>query len=227
MPFFFWDSTMLILVPAIIFALWAQWKVKSTIKKYSQVASMSGMTGYQIAKKLLERNSITNVEVEQTEGKLSDHYDPKARVVRLSDQIYHGTSIASIGIAAHEVGHAIQHNKGYAPLRWRHAFFPVANLGSRLWIWLFFGGMIFTIPQLTDAGIIFFSATLVFQFVTLPVEFNASRRALAQLTDGGYITRDDTDGARAVLNAAAMTYVAAAAVAVAQLVRLLVLRQRR
>ena len=133
MPFFFWDSTMLILVPAIIFALWAQWKVKSTIKKYSQVPSMSGMTGYQIAIKLLERNSITNVEVEETEGSLSDHYDPKGRVVRLSDQIYHGTSVASIGIAAHEVGHAIQHNKGYAPLRWRHAFFPVANLGSKLW----------------------------------------------------------------------------------------------
>ncbi len=227
MPFFFWDSTMLILVPAIIFALWAQWKVKSTIKKYSQVPSMSGMTGYQIAMKLLERNSITNVEVEETEGSLSDHYDPKGRVVRLSDQIYHGTSVASIGIAAHEVGHAIQHNKGYAPLRWRHAFFPVANLGSKLWFWLFLGGMIFTIPQLTDAGIIFFSATLVFQFVTLPVEFNASRRALVQLSDGGYITRDDTDGARAVLNAAAMTYVAAAAVSVAQLVRLLILRQRR
>jgi len=227
MPFFFWDSTMLILVPAIIFALWAQWKVKSTIKKYSQVPSMSGMTGYQIAMKLLERNSITNVEVEETEGSLSDHYDPKGRVVRLSDQIYHGTSVASIGIAAHEVGHAIQHNKGYAPLRWRHAFFPVANLGSKLWFWLFLGGMIFTIPQLTDAGIIFFSATLVFQFVTLPVEFNASRRALVQLADGGYITRDDTDGARAVLNAAAMTYVAAAAVSVAQLARLLILRQRR
>lgn len=227
MPYFFWDSTMLILAPALIFALWAQWKVKSTIKKYSKVSSMSGMTGYQIAKKLLERNNITNVEVEQTEGNLSDHYDPKKRVVRLSDQIFRGTSIASIGIAAHEVGHAIQHNTGYAPLRWRHAFFPVASLGSHLWIWLLLAGMLFGIPHLIDAGIIFFSATLVFQLVTLPVEFNASRRALAQLTDGGYITRDDTDGARAVLNAAAMTYVAAAAVAVAQLIRLLVLRQRR
>ena len=227
MPYFFWDSTMLILVPALIFALWAQWKVKSTIKKYSKVSSMSGMTGYQIAKKLLERNNITDVEVEQTGGSLSDHYDPKGRVVRLSDQIFQGTSVASIGIAAHEVGHAIQHNTGYAPLRWRHAFFPVASLGSKLWIWLLLAGMIFTIPQLIDAGIIFFSATLVFQLVTLPVEFNASRRALAQLTDGGYITRDDTDGARAVLNAAAMTYVAAAAVAFAQLIRLLVLRQRR
>lgn len=218
---------MLILVPAIIFALWAQWKVKSAIKKYSKVTSNSGLTGYEIAMKLLERNSITNVGVERATGKLSDHYDPKARVVRLSDQIYNGTSVASIGIAAHEVGHAIQHNKGYTPLKWRTAFFPVANLGSQLWIWLFIGGMLFTIPQLTDAGIIFFSATLVFQLITLPVEFNASRRALAQLTDGGYITRDDTDGARAVLNAAAMTYVAAAAVAVAQLVRLLILRGRR
>lgn len=226
MPFFFWDSTMLLLIPALLFGIWAQWKVKSTFKRYSKIPSNSGMTGYQVAKNLLERNNIFDVEVEEIQGSLTDHYDSKEKKLRLSEQNFRGSSVASIGVAAHEVGHAIQDNRGYAPLRWRLAFYPVARLGSGLWFWLFLAGMILTIPALIDVGIIFFATTLVFQIVTLPVEFNASSRALAQLSSGGFITKDDSDGAKAVLNAAAMTYLAAAAMALSQLVRLLVLRGR-
>ena len=226
MPFFFWDSTMLLLIPALLFGIWAQWKVKSTFKRYSKIPSNSGMTGYQVAKNLLERNNIFDVEVEEIPGSLTDHYDSKEKKLRLSEQNFRGSSVASIGVAAHEVGHAIQDNRGYAPLRWRLAFYPVARLGSGLWFWLFLAGMILTIPALIDVGIIFFATTLVFQIVTLPVEFNASSRALAQLSSGGFITKDDSDGAKAVLNAAAMTYLAAAAMALSQLVRLLILRGR-
>ncbi|MCH8300523.1 MAG: zinc metallopeptidase [Candidatus Marinimicrobia bacterium] len=226
MPFFFWDSTMLLLIPALLFGIWAQWKVKSTFKRYSKIPSNSGMTGYQVAKNLLERNNIFDVEVEEIQGSLTDHYDSKEKKLRLSEQNFRGSSVASIGVAAHEVGHAIQDNRGYAPLRWRLAFYPVARLGSGLWFWLFLAGMILTIPALIDVGIIFFATTLVFQIVTLPVEFNASSRALAQLSSGGFITKDDSDGAKAVLNAAAMTYLAAAAMALSQLVRLLILRGR-
>ena len=226
MPFFFWDSTMLLLIPVLLFGIWAQWKVKSTFKRYSKIPSNSGMTGYQVAKNLLERNNIFDVEVEEIQGSLTDHYDSKEKKLRLSEQNFRGSSVASIGVAAHEVGHAIQDNRGYAPLRWRLAFYPVARLGSGLWFWLFLAGMILTIPALIDVGIIFFATTLVFQIVTLPVEFNASSRALAQLSSGGFITKDDSDGAKAVLNAAAMTYLAAAAMALSQLVRLLILRGR-
>ena len=226
MPFFFWDSTMLLLIPALLFGIWAQWKVKSTFKRYSKIPSNSGMTGYQVAKNLLERNNIFDVEVEAIQGSLTDHYDSKEKKLRLSEQNFRGSSVASIGVAAHEVGHAIQDNRGYAPLRWRLAFYPVARLGSGLWFWLFLAGMILTIPALIDVGIIFFATTLVFHIVTLPVEFNASSRALAQLSSGGFITKDDSDGAKAVLNAAAMTYLAAAAMALSQLVRLLILRGR-
>ncbi len=226
MPLFFWDSTMLLLIPALLFGIWAQWKVKSTFKRYSKIPSNSGMTGYQVAKNLLERNNIFDVEVEEIQGSLTDHYDSKEKKLRLSEQNFRGSSVASIGVAAHEVGHAIQDNGGYAPLRWRLAFYPVARLGSGLWFWLFLAGMILTIPALIDVGIIFFATTLVFQIVTLPVEFNASSRALAQLSSGGFITKDDSDGAKAVLNAAAMTYLAAAAMALSQLVRLLILRGR-
>lgn len=226
MPLFFWDSTMILLIPALLFGIWAQWKVKSTFKRYSKIPSKSGMTGYQVAKNLLERNNIFDVEVEEIQGSLTDHYDSKEKKLRLSEQNFRGSSVASIGIAAHEVGHAIQDNRGYAPLRWRLAFYPVARLGSGLWFWFFLAGMILTIPALIDVGIIFFATTLVFQIVTLPVEFNASSRALAQLSSGGFITKDDSDGAKAVLNAAAMTYLAAAAMALSQLVRLLILRGR-
>ena len=226
MPLFFWDSTMLLLVPALLFGVWAQWKIKSTFKRYSKIPSNSGMTGYQVAKKLLERNNIFDVEVEEVKGSLTDHYDSKEKKVRLSELNFRSDSIASIGVAAHEVGHAIQDNKQYAPLRWRHTFYPVARLGSNLWFWLFLAGMFLAIPALIDVGIIFFATTLVFQIVTLPVEFNASSRALAQLSSGGFISRDDSDGAKAVLNAAAMTYLAAAAMSLSQLVRLLILRQR-
>ena len=178
------------------------------------------MTGYQVAKNLLERNNIYDVEVEEVPGSMTDHYDSKEKKVRLSELNFRSSSIASIGVAAHEVGHAIQDNKGYAPLRWRHTFYPLARLGSNLWFWLFLAGMVLAIPALIDVGIIFFATTLVFQIVTLPVEFNASNKALAQLSSGGFISREDSDGAKAVLNAAAMTYLAAAAMAVSQLIRL-------
>ena len=211
---FFWDSTMLLLIPALLFGVWAQWKVKSTFKRYSKIHSTSGMTGYQVAKNLLERNNIYDVEVEEVPGSMTDHYDSKEKKVSLSELNFRSSSIASIGVAAHEVGHAIQDNKGYAPLRWRHTFYPLARLGSNLWFWLFLAGMVLAIPALIDVGIIFFATTLVFQIVTLPVEFNASNKALAQLSSGGFISREDSDCAKAVLTAAAMTYFAAAARAV-------------
>jgi len=178
MPLFFWDSTMILLIPALLFGIWAQWKVKSTFKRYSKIPSKSGMTGYQVANNLLERNNIFDVEVEEIQGSLTDHYDSKEKKLRLSEQNFRGSSVASIGVAAHEVGHAIQDNRGYAPLRWKLAFYPVARFGSGLWFWLFLAGMILAIPALIDVGIIFFATTLVFQIVTLPVEFNASSTAL-------------------------------------------------
>lgn len=224
MPFFFFDSTMLLLIPAILLSLYAQYKVKSAYRKYSEIGNSAGISGAQTAAEILRRNGIYDVGIEEVPGVLSDHYDPAAKKVRLSSGNYHGRSIAAMSVAAHEVGHAIQHNTGYAPLNWRHAILPVANIGSTLAFPLLLAGMIFSFKSLIDIGILFFAGAVLFQMVTLPVEFNASSRALRQIGDIGLVPRGELSLAKKVLNAAALTYVAAAAVAVLELVRLLILR---
>lgn len=205
----------------ILIPIYAQMKVKSTYKKYSQVSASSGMTGAETARAILDQNGLYNVRIEETHGVLSDHYDPRDKTVRLSTDNYYGHSVAGIAVAAHEVGHAIQDKEGYAFLRVRHALVPVANLGSNLsWI-LILIGMLAHISGLLLAGIVFMAAAVLFQVVTLPVEFNASSRAMNQIVSLGVIRNDEERETRKVLNAAAMTYVAAALVAVLELVRLL------
>ena len=225
MGFFYYDATMLLILPAFVMAIWAQSRVKSTYRRYSQVRSSRGVAGADIAREILQRNGLSNVGVEEVPGVLSDHYDPRSRTVRLSTDNFRNPSLAALAVAAHECGHAIQHATGYAPLRWRHTILPAANLGSGWMVWvLVMAGLFFSYPPLVDAGILFFAGAVVFHIVTLPVEFNASSRALAILSNGGYLVGDENDGARKVLNAAAMTYVASAAMAVLQLARLLILR---
>ncbi len=232
MPFlgFGFDPTFFMLIPAMIFAMWAQWKVQSTYRKYSEVRAANGMTGRQMAASIMTRNGVSDVTIEAVGGTLSDHYDPRAKAVRLSEPIYSGDSISAIAVSAHEVGHVLQHAQGYAPLAMRSALAPVASFGSMLATPLFFIGFLFgghSFGWLMDLGILFFTGAVVFTLITLPVEFDASRRALAQLTSSGSIAPDEVNGARKVLDAAALTYVAAAGMAALQLVRLLVLRNSR
>lgn len=224
MPLFFWDPTMILLIPAIILAIWAQMRVSSTYSKYSKISSTRGATGAEIAKILLEHNGLPDVKIEAVKGKLSDHYDPRSNTVRLSTDNYRGRSLSAVAIAAHEVGHAIQHGTGYIPLKIRHSILPATNLGSWAAFPLFIIGFLFNTPLLMDIGIILFAGVVIFHFVTLPVEFNASHRALAQLSSYGMLVEEEVRGARKVLNAAALTYVAATAVALIHLVRLLILR---
>ncbi|HHU75783.1 MAG TPA: zinc metallopeptidase [Firmicutes bacterium] len=227
---FFFDSGFILLVlPAMAFALYAQSKISSTYAHYSRLFSRSRMTGGQIARTLLDAAGMEGVPVEVTEGHLTDHYDPRAKVVRLSSEIYRNGSLAALGIAAHEVGHAIQHDTDYAPLGIRNAIFPLAGFGSRAALPLFFIGLLFSgsIGFLMDVGIALFLFAVFFQTITLPVELNASSRALALLGDGGFLEGEELAGAGKVLRAAALTYVAALAVAIAQLLRLLMLRGRR
>lgn len=221
------DTTMIILIPAFILSLYAQYAVRSAYAKWSRVPSSSGMTGAQAAKNLLLRNGISDVEVEPVAGTLTDHYDPRAKKLRLSSENYSGTSLASIAVAAHETGHAIQHATAYAPLGIRNAIFPLANFGSTWGIWLFFIGLfVSAFRVLMDIGILLFGGAVLFQVITLPVEFNASRRALVQLANNGYLKQHEIEGAQQVLKAAALTYVAAAAMAILQLLRLLLIRGR-
>ncbi len=220
----FWDPTMILLFPALALAIYAQMKVRSAFNKYSQYRNARGMTGYQAAVELLNINGLTDVDVEEVPGTLSDHYDPRVKKVRLSSENYRGTSLASMAVAAHEVGHAIQHATGYVPLQLRHAILPVTNLGSWLAFPLFFIGLFLRTPFLMDLGILFFAGVVIFHLVTLPVEFNASNRALGQLESHGFLLREEVVGAKKVLNAAALTYVAATAMAAMQLLRLLLLR---
>ncbi len=225
MPFFFFDSTMILLIPCIVLALYAQSKVRSAYSKYSQVGSAAGITGAETARRLLREQGIVDVAVEETGGTLSDHYDPREKVVRLSSGIYHGRHLAGLAVAAHEVGHAIQHATGYFALNLRHSFLPVANIGSWAAFPLFLIGFFFQSPGMVDIGILLYAGVVAFQLITLPVEFNASSRAMAQLVDGRYLRADEARDARRVLNAAALTYVAATATALMHLVRLLILRQ--
>lgn len=218
---FFFDSSFIILIPALIIAAWAQFKVSSTFEKYSKYGSSGGYTGSQVARILLDSHGLYDVPVELTPGRLSDHYDPSRRVMRLSEEVYYGNSVASIGVAAHETGHAIQHKERYAPLVIRNSIVPVANFGSNAsWV-LFLLGMVFGLKGLVSIGILLFTAAVVFQIITLPVEFNASNRALKILESKGLLYGDELRGAKSVLSAAAMTYVAAALTAIAQLARLI------
>ncbi len=227
MPMFYFDYYYLILIlPAMLIAMWAQAKVSGTFGKYSQVRSARGFTAAQVARQILDDNGLQQVRIEGIRGNLTDHYDPTSNTVRLSDSVYNSTSIASIGVAAHEVGHAIQHAENYAPMKLRGAIIPITNIGSRLAIPLILLGFLFS-PGLVTLGIILFSTVTVFQLVTLPVEFNASSRALATLEADGFLYGEELDGARKVLSAAALTYVAALIVSAAQLLRLVLLANSR
>lgn len=207
----------------ILVPIWAQFRVKGTYKKYSQVPSSSQYTGAQVARKILDDNGLYHVGVEETRGYLSDHYDPRSKTVRLSSGNYHGHSVAAAAIASHEVGHAIQDQEDYSFLRFRHALVPVANLGSNFsWI-LVMIGIFAQMSNMLLLGIIFMAAAVLFQVVTLPVEFNASSRAMDQVVSAGIIRNDEERETRKVLNAAALTYVAAAAVAVLELLRLVLI----
>ncbi|MFH1387361.1 MAG: zinc metallopeptidase [bacterium] len=223
----FFDSTFLLLIPAMILALYAQFKVKSTYEKYSKVASSRNYTGAQVARFVLDRNNMQNVAVKPVAGELTDHYDPRDKTLHLSENVYGSNSVAAIGVAAHEAGHAIQDSKSYAPLKLRNGLVPVTNLGTTLAFPLFLIGMFASIPMFMDLGIILFSLAVVFSVITLPVEFNASNRAIKVLSDGNYLTTQELPMAREVLNAAALTYIAATTMAVMNLVRLLILRNSR
>ena len=222
------DWTYLVLVlPAMIFALIAQGMVQSTFNKYSKTPTKSGMTGYQAARMVLDQNGIHDVHIEQVAGNLTDHYDPKAKVIRLSDATYASNSAAAVGVAAHEAGHAAQHATEYAPIKLRAAIIPITNIGSRLTLPLILIGAVLAIQSLVTLGILFYALSTVFQLVTLPVEFNASRRAMEALRSSGRMYDEELVASRKVLTAAAMTYVAALAVSLMQLIRLILIFGRR
>lgn len=220
----FYDWTLILLIPAIIATLWAQSKVQNTYKKYSRVNSANGYTGAQIARKILDDNGLNYVGIEVAPGEgLTDHFDPRSNVVRLSKGVYYSSSLAAIGIAAHEVGHAIQYGEEYAPIKIRNAIIPVTNFGSKAAMPLLIIGLIFTIPEIAFLGVLAYSLAVIFQMVTLPVEFNASNRAVAILGEQNYLNEDELKGSKKVLSAAAMTYLAAAFVALMQLIRILLI----
>ena len=230
------DMTYLILVlPCLILSLWASSNVNSTFKKYSKQLSIRRITGAQAAQRVLSANGVSGVRIERIHGNLNDHFDPKTNVIRLSDSVYDATSTAAIGVACHEAGHAVQYAQDYAPIKLRAAIVPVTNIGSRLAMPLILLGLLFSFGEnisfgFVYAGIACFGLSVVFQLVTLPVEFNASRRAMEAIESGNILTEEEQRGARKTLTAAALTYVAATAVALAQLLRLLVIfggRRRR
>ncbi len=233
----FWgDATILVLIPAMIFAFWAQMRVNSTFKKYAKIPSRRGLTGAEAARRVLDANGLRHITIERVHGHLTDHFDPKAGVIRLSDATYASTSVAAIGVAAHEAGHAVQHAEGYLPIKVRAAIIPLTRFGSFLAMPLFILGLLFsggsylgygigTVFMVT--GILFFSFSTLFQLVTLPTEFNASARAMGALEDGGMLTDDELPAAKSTLSAAAMTYVAALASSLASLLRLILIFNRR
>ena len=233
----FWgDTTILVLIPAMIFAFWAQIRVNSTFKKYAKIPSRRGLTGAEAARRVLDANGLRHITIERVHGHLTDHFDPTAGVIRLSDATYASTSVAAIGVAAHEAGHAVQHAVGYVPIKVRSAIIPLTRFGSFLAMPLFLLGLLFVIGSdvaygigtiFAVMGILFFSFSPLFQLVTLPTEFNASARAMKALEDGGLLAADELPGAKATLSAAAMTYVAALASSLASLLRLILIFNRR
>lgn len=224
---FFFDPTMLVIMPALLLALWANTAVKNNYRKYKQVRNNVGMTGAQIAEHILQKNGIYDVPVLAVKGELSDHYDPRKKEVRLSEDVYYGDSISAMSIASHEVGHALQHANNYSALQIRHAIFPMARIGSTAAFPLFLMGFLFNTSFLMNLGIFFFLGALLFQIITLPVEFNASQRAFQQLKQGIVVEDREMLGVKKVLNAAALTYVASALMALLQVVRLIILRNMR
>lgn len=230
MYFLYYDFTyFLFMIPCLILSIYCSAKVNSTFSKYSKIANKRGITGAQAAHQVLSANGVTGVRIEQVSGHLSDHFDPRTNTIRLSESVYNSTSVAAVGVAAHEAGHAVQHAQGYMPNKIRSAIVPIANIGSKLsWILILIG---FLLPVqynfVVTLGIIFFSLSVLFTLVTLPVEFNASNRALSTIQSTNLLYDDEYTGAKKTLSAAAMTYVAAAATAVAQLLRLVLLANRR
>lgn len=225
--FFYYDPTMLLIIPALILAIYAQARVSSKFKQYGKVYTQNGQTGAEVARKILSDAGITDVTIDYASGNnYGDHYDPRNKVIRLSNDVYNSSSIAAAGIAAHECGHAIQDAKGYVPNKIRAFLVPLANLGSMAAIPLFFIGMIFSMGIFQTIGIAFFSFTTLFYAVTLPVEFNASARAISILDSGSFLSREEVSGAKSVLSAAALTYLAAALMSALQLVRLIALSRR-
>jgi len=223
----FFDPTFALLIPAVLLALYAQFKVKSTYAKYSQVLCHRGYTGAQVARYILDDYRLQKIEVVPTPGDLTDNYDPRSGKLNLSESVYSGNSVAAVGVAAHEAGHAIQDAKSYVPLKLRNGLVPVTNIGTTLAFPLFLLGLFAGLPVFMDIGIVLFALAVVFSIVTLPVEFNASRRALRVLADGNFLTAQELPMARSVLDAAALTYVAATAMALLNLARLLILRSQR
>ena len=230
MPYYYgFDWTYLVIIlPCMILSLWASSNVNNTFKRYSNQFSRRGITGAEAAQRVLRNHGVHNVRVEHISGNLTDHFDPKSNVIRLSDQVYNNTSTAAIGVACHEAGHAVQYAQNYGPIKLRAAIVPVTNLGSKLAMPLILVGILLSFLgnfsyTLVYVGIACFSLSVVFQLITLPVEFNASRRALTAIAEGGILAEDELKGAKKTLTAAALTYVAATAVAMAQLLRLLIL----
>lgn len=224
---FFMNRTFLLLIPALILAIYAQSKVRSTYQRYARIRPKSGATGREVARSLLNSYGLGNVAIEEVSGTLTDHYDPRKKVLCLTSDISRGSSLSALGVAAHEAGHAVQDGMSYFPLYIRNSIVPMANFGTMLAFPLFFIGFLFRGPILMNIGILLYCGAVVFSVLTLPVEFNASKRALAMLKGGGFLDEGEIPHARQVLRAAALTYVAAAAMAVMQLIRLILLRGRR
>ncbi|HJA31614.1 MAG TPA: zinc metallopeptidase [Candidatus Eisenbergiella pullicola] len=226
--YYYYDATYLLVILGAILSVIASARVNGTFSRYSRVRSMSGMTGAQAARRILDRNGLYDVKVEHIRGNLTDHYDPRTKVLRLSDATYGASSVAAVGVAAHECGHAVQDSEAYEPLRIRSKMAPAANFGSRFGLPIFIAGLIFGANEvLMQIGIWVFLLAVLFQLITLPVEFDASKRALAMLTDYGILGDGEVEGSRKVLKAAAMTYVAAAAASVLNLLRLILIARSR
>ena len=230
MGYYYWDPTYILVVIGAVICMIASARVKGTFNKYSQLRSMSGMNGAQVAQRVLQAAGIYDVQVRHVSGSLTDHYDPRTKTVNLSDPVYNATSVAALGVAAHECGHAIQHAKNYAPLSIRSALVPIANFGSMLAWPVILIGLLFNTRSsgpIIDIGILLFSAAVLFQLVTLPVEFDASRRALVMLRTQGILADDELKYTRRVLKSAALTYVASAAAAILQLLRIILITNGR
>ena len=226
MPLYYLDWTYLLLIPGLILGLWAQHRVNSTYQEYGKVGTALGRPACEVAQDLLRRNGNKEVRVGRVHGQLTDHYDPAKEVLNLSDGVYGSSSVAALGVAAHEAGHAMQKQEGYAPLKLRTAAVPIVNFGSSAATPLFVLGLIFSWQPLVYVGIALFSLSVIFALITLPVEFDASRRAVRMLTEGGYVTESERAGVKAVLNAAALTYVASAVTSLLSLLRLLLIARR-
>lgn len=224
---FFYDWTMILLIPGILLSVWAQARVQSTYSKFSRIGASCNLTASEVAERILHAEGIYDVTIEMVGGNLTDHYDPQSRTLRLSQGVANSTSLAALGIAAHETGHALQHRDAYGPLVLRTAVVPTVNIGSHLSWPLIVLGMVFQWEPLINVGVLLFSLMVIFTLITLPVEFNASGRAMRALESGGFMTQEELPGAKSVLSAAALTYVASALTAIMQLLRLLTITNRR